>query len=155
MSIFVAVGTSHFDSLIGKMDELAPRLGEKVVMQIGLGRIQPRNAEYFRFAPSLQPYIDEASIVISHGGFGVMTEALSRGKPVIGVENTDMYDNHQTELLEQFAEEEYILWCRTMDDLEAAIREAPRRTFRPYAKPESTIGARIRKFLDETARDRR
>ena len=68
MSIFVAVGTSHFDSLIGKMDELAPRLGEKVVMQIGLGRIQPRNAEYFRFAPSLQPYIDEASIVISQSG---------------------------------------------------------------------------------------
>jgi beta-1,4-N-acetylglucosaminyltransferase len=145
--IFVAVGTSHFDSLIEQVDSIAPRLPEEVVMQIGTSRREPKNAAFFRFAPSLEEYFARASVVISHGGFGIMTEALERGLKVIAVENTDMFDNHQVELLEKFDAGGYVLWCRDLRDIESAIAEVDRRTFRPYTRPECHIGERIREFL--------
>jgi UDP-N-acetylglucosamine transferase subunit ALG13 len=147
MDVFVAVGTSHFDSLVERMDALAPKLPGKVVMQIGIGAVEPKNAAFFRFAPTLHEYIAGASVVVSHGGFGIMTEALAEGKRVVGVENRDMYDNHQVELLRKFSEEGYITWCRDLSTLEESIHEAARSNPRPYIKPESTIGARIREFL--------
>ena len=62
------------------MDEMAPTLPEEVVMQIGNGQYVPRNCQYFRFAPSLESYYDGAMIVVSHGGLGITTETLERGK---------------------------------------------------------------------------
>ena len=35
--ILVTVGTTNFDALVRRMDELAPELGEAVVCQIGGG----------------------------------------------------------------------------------------------------------------------
>ena len=69
--IFVTVGAGDFNALIQAMDELAPRLaaaGEKVLLQIGHGAYVPQHAEYFRFAPSLEPYFDQADVIVSHGG---------------------------------------------------------------------------------------
>jgi UDP-N-acetylglucosamine transferase subunit ALG13 len=147
MDVFVAVGTSHFDSLVERMDEIAPRLQGRVVMQIGIGSSTPKNVEFFRFAPSLAGHMAAASVVVSHGGFGIMTEALGMGKRVVGVENKDMYDNHQVELLRKFSEEGYITWCRDLRTLEESIHEASRSNPRPYTRPESSIGRRIREFL--------
>ncbi len=148
--IFVAVGTSHFESLIRQIDAIAPRLTEEVVMQIGSSTTEPKNAAFFRFAPNLDDHIARASIVISHGGFGLMTEALERGRKVIGVDNNEMFDNHQVELLEKFDQMGLIHWCRDLGDLETAIGEVSGRTFQPYSRPECSIGERIRDFLGST-----
>jgi len=151
MKVFVAVGTSHFDSLVEGMDAIAPRFAGGVVMQIGIGTVVPKNAESFRFAPTLGDRIAEADVVVSHGGFGILTEALTQGKRVVGVENAEMIDNHQRELLKKFSDEGYLIWCRDITRLEEAIREAVASTPRPYVVPESTIGARIREFLGAPA----
>lgn len=148
--IFVAVGTSHFEDLIRQVDAIAPRLSEEVVMQIGSSITEPKNTSFFRFAPNLDDHIARASIVISHGGFGLMTEALERGRKVVGVENHEMFDNHQVELLEKFDQMGLIHWCRDLRDLETAIGEVSRRTFQPYSRPECSIGERIREFLGPT-----
>jgi UDP-N-acetylglucosamine transferase subunit ALG13 len=147
MKIFVAVGTSHFDALVERMDAIAPGLPGGVTMQIGIGRVVPKNAPSFRFEPSLRDRIAEADLVVSHGGFGIMTEALSQGKRVVGVENSEMMDNHQRELLLKFSEEGYITWCRDLSGLEESILRAAGSNPKPYVLPESTMGARIREFL--------
>src|SRR5947209_11093294 len=53
LMIFVTVGTTDFDALVRRIDELAPSLGEEVLCQIGKGSYLPRNCRYFRYAPSL------------------------------------------------------------------------------------------------------
>lgn len=150
--IFVAVGTTDFDALIRKIDEIAPRLPEKVVMQIGNGQYVPQNCQYIRFAPSLDPYYDRATIVVSHGGLGITTEALERGKKLIGVENTACHDTHQRELLSTLSEEGYLIWCRNLDDLPEALEYARHHELKKYVAPRCEIHTLIKQFLQNQER---
>ena len=145
--IFVAVGTTDFDALIKKMDEIAPRLPEKVIVQIGNGQYVPQNCQYIRFAPSLAPYYDRATIVVSHGGLGIITEALERGKKLIGVENTACHGAHQRELLSTLSEEGYLIWCRNLDDLPKALEYVRCHEPKRYTAPGCEIHTMIGQFL--------
>ena len=137
--IFVTVGSTDFDGLIAKMDELAPHLGDAVVMQIGLGEHVPQHAEFFRFVPFLEYYYDQAEIVVAHGGMGTIAEALEREKRLICVVNPATYDRHQEHLLRILAEREHLLWCKDLDYLEDAIRQARTAKFVRYEPPECHI----------------
>jgi len=101
--IFVAVGTTYFSTLVRAMDELSLSLSEDVVMQIGRSAYVPEHCEHFRFAPSLFPYYERASLVVSHGGLGIVTEVLNCGRPLVAVEDPDQPDRHQREILSEWA----------------------------------------------------
>ena len=149
--IFVAVGTTDFDALIVKVDEIAPSLSEEVVMQIGNGRYIPKNCRYFRFAPSLESYYDDAAIVVSHGGLGIITEALEHGRKLVGVENATCHGAHQRELLSTLAQEGYLIWCQDLDKLPEALECAKSREFEKYVGPECEIHVVIKEFLQSQA----
>ena len=142
--IFVAVGTTDFDSLIQEMDRLASRLPQQVVMQIGNGQYVPKNGQHFRFAPSLDPYYDQASIVVSHGGLGIINEALLRGKKLIGVENSSVHGRHQADLLAKLSRDGYLVWCQDVDQLSEALGCARQLEFPPYVAPGCEIHQRCR-----------
>ena len=110
--IFVAIGTTFFDTLIKYMDNLSLDLNEKVIMQIGRSKYVPLNCEYFRFVPSLVPYYERASLIVSHGGLGILTEVLERRLPLIAVEDPNQPDRHQRELLSVWEREGYLIWCK-------------------------------------------
>lgn len=146
--IFVAVGTTEFDALVRAVDALALSLSEGVVMQIGNSRYAPRNCEHFRFAPSLDPYYEQANVVVSHGGLGILTEALERGKRVIAVEDHNQPDRHQRELLTALVQEEHLIWCKKLDDLpEALVVASTAWQPRPYIQPECRIHTVVADFL--------
>jgi UDP-N-acetylglucosamine transferase subunit ALG13 len=147
--IFVATGTTGFDELVDRMDHLTPALGEAVVVQIGNGQYTPQHAYYFRFAPSLTPYYEQASLVVAHGGVGITLEVLDHGKPLVGVSNPDRYDQHQRDLLGVLAAQNYLVWCQELSDLAKAIQQAKQASFRRYVKPECTIHTQIKDFLDK------
>lgn len=142
--IFVTVGTSDFDPLVVKMDELAPTLPEPVVIQIGTGEYIPQNCTYFRFAPSLEPYYDQADVVVAHGGLGTTMEVLRRGKALISVENTTCIDSHQTDILGALSSQGYLVWCRDLDALPAILERLPTIHLKPYVPPPCEIAERIR-----------
>ena len=81
--VFVTVGTTDFDPLLRAADEAAPRLGLPVKFQIGIGSYEPKNGEWVRHAPSLEPYYDRAAVVVAHGGAGTILEVLRRGVPLV------------------------------------------------------------------------
>ena len=97
--IFVTVGTTAFDALVRRMDELVPDLGEQVICQIGSGSYTPRQCDSLRFAPSLLEFFQRARLVVSHGGQGSIMEAVGSGKPLVGVSNPDRIDRHQDDIL--------------------------------------------------------
>jgi len=150
--IFVTVGTSDFDPLVKKMDELAPTLAEPVVAQIGTGEYVPRNCEYFRFAPSLEPYYDRADVVVAHGGLGTTMEVLKKGKKLISVENTTCIDSHQTDILEGFSAEGHLIWCRDLDELPSLLARLPAIHLKPYVSPPCEIAEIIRDFVGQSHR---
>jgi UDP-N-acetylglucosamine transferase subunit ALG13 len=146
--IFVTVGTTDFDALAARMDEIAARLDEEVVIQTGRGAYEPRYARRFRFAPSLDEYYRQARLVVSHGGLGTLIEVLRLGKPLIGVSNPDRFDLHQNDLLGELERGGYLLWCRNLADLSVDIQRATTMPFRRYQDPPCHIHLVIADFLD-------
>jgi beta-1,4-N-acetylglucosaminyltransferase len=146
--IFVAIGTTNFDALIEAMDDLSSGLPEKVVMQIGRSRYVPKHCEYFRFAPSLVPYYERASVVISHGGLGIVTEIMERGLPLVAVEDPDQPDRHQREILGVWEQEGHLVWCKDLQKLPQAIEQVRSQQFKPYTAPECWIHTLVAEFVD-------
>ncbi len=145
--IFVTVGSTDFDLLVEKMDCLAPSLQEPVVMQIGLGNYKPKHSQFFAFAPSLDPYYEQADLIIAHGGLGTIVEALERGKKLICVVNPATYDQHQEHLLRVFVAQNYLLWCKDLEHLDEAIQQARATQFAAYQPPECHIHEVIVEYL--------
>ena len=146
--IFVTVGSTDFDALLATMDELAPRLHADIVMQIGLGQYTPKNARFFRFAPELDAYYDEAELVVAHGGLGTIVEVLQKGKKLVCVVNPTTYDRHQEHLLQTFASQRHLLWCKEMGRLEEAIDQARVMQFERYQPPECQLHKVIVQYLN-------
>ena len=90
------------------MDELASQMDEPVVFQIGDGYYEPTQGEWFRFRPSVEELMAEASLVVAHGGFGTTIEVLQSGTPLVSVPNPDRYDDHQEAILGRFAADGYL-----------------------------------------------
>lgn len=145
--IFVAIGTTYFDALVRAMDRLRQDLNEEVMMQIGRSEYVPQNCEYFRFIPSLAPYYDRASLVVSHGGLGIVTEVMELGLPLVVVEDPQQPDRHQREILTEWEREGHLVWCKDLKELPQAIELARCQEFKPYVAPECRIHTVIAEFL--------
>lgn len=146
--IFVAVGTTNFDSLLQRMDELCASLAEEVIMQTGRSGYKPQNCEHFKFAPSLAPYYEKASLVVSHGGLGIVTEVMERQRPLVAVEDPDQPDQHQREILTVWEQEGHLIWCKDLQKLAEAIQQATTQ-LKPYTAPPCTIHTIIADYLNK------
>ncbi|MER2599570.1 MAG: PssE/Cps14G family polysaccharide biosynthesis glycosyltransferase [Caldilineales bacterium] len=145
--LFITVGTTDFDPLVAAGDALAAQTGERVVIQIGHGEVEPQHAEWLRFALSLEPYYDQAEVVITHGGLGTLTELLHRGQRVVGVSNPDRFDRHQDQILQAFSQANHLIWCQDLKELALAVEQARSAHFTPYTPPRSHIHELIAEFL--------
>jgi len=150
--IYVTVGTEGFDPLAKKMDELVGegKINEKVVIQIGCGKYIPKNCEHYDIVPSEkhEELYKKADLIISHGGAGTIFEVLERGKKMIGVENPCVADSHQSDLLGEFSEKGFLVWCKNLDDLEETIKKIKKIKYKKYQQPECKIQYKIKEFLD-------
>ena len=118
-----------FTRLIKKMDEIAGRLDEEVIMQIGFVPYEPQHAKHFShtsYQESLS-YFRNASLVIGHGGAGTILNALRFNVPIVVVPRGHHYgehfDDHQMELAQRLVGNELIKVVYDIEELESAIRE--------------------------------
>lgn len=124
--IFVTVGNHDqgFDRLIKKMDEIAGKIDEKVIMQIGYTKYKPVNAEYFDFIESFEEIKRlnrEARVVVCHAGAGSILTALEQHTSVIVVPRLKKYNehlnDHQIEIAEAMAENNRVKIALDVDNL--------------------------------------
>lgn len=147
--IFVTVGSTRYDNLIKKIDELVKeaKIIEEVVCQIGKGSYIPQNCQYFRIASSITDYIRKASLVISQGGAATIFEVLKEGKRLIGVANPYFADNRDKHLLGKLSEESFLLFCGDLDQLyEYIISKTP---LKLYYDDNRELIKSLREFIEE------
>lgn len=133
--VFVTVGTTQFDSLIetvtqNKIIKILKQLGyTKLLLQIGRCEFEPEIKtdvkgfiiEYYKYKPTLEEDIEEASLVISHAGAGTCLEVLGAEKPLLVVINDELMGNHQIELAQQLKTDGHIEYC-TCSTLEDTLK---------------------------------
>jgi UDP-N-acetylglucosamine transferase subunit ALG13 len=99
--IFVTVGNHYqsFDRLIKKVDEIAPRLPQEIVVQKGYSRYTPQNTKYFDFVPlkSAMEYIRKSDLVVSHAGFGTIILCKEYGVPLLIFPRRKKYSEHMND----------------------------------------------------------
>lgn len=125
--ILVTVGTTlTFDDLIQTVDELAAAqfFDEKVICQIGHGSYIPKHCEYFKFQKNLDALIDQASLIVCHGGTGSTLELLIKEKRFVAVANPKGADNHQAQFLTRLGQQTPILWTADLQQLATMIDKA-------------------------------
>ncbi len=123
--IFVTVGTTHFDALIESVDTLVEqgRLEGDIVYQIGSGKYEPRHGTFFRFKPSIDPELEAADFVITHGGATVFS-LLGQRKRFVAVANTSLDGNHQARFLAFLGARSSVIWTDELDELGERVAEA-------------------------------
>ena len=96
--IFVTVGTHEqpFNRLVKYMDEWAQRRNEEVVIQTGFSTYEPKKAKWKKLYPYnvMLENVDEARIVITHGGPSSFIIPLQMGKIPVVVPRKKKFDEH-------------------------------------------------------------
>ena len=98
--IFVTVGTheQQFDRLVSYIDDLCAKgeITEEVVMQIGFCTYEPKNCKYSKLIAhkDIKQYVEEARIVITHGGPASFIMPLQHGKIPIVVPRQERFGEH-------------------------------------------------------------
>ena len=131
------------------MDEVAGRIQEKVVMQIGSTTYLPRNARWFRFADyeEMKCLNKAARVVVTHAGAGSIITALQAGTTVVVVPRLSRYgehiDDHQLELAGTLSTEGRVTAVSEVEELESIVQGMTR------PKPRSRRANRLIKALRE------
>jgi len=98
--IFVTTGTQEpFDRLIQVIDEIAPTINEKIVVQAFKYKYKARNFDVLDFIPPNQfnELIKEARLLISHAGMGTVITALTNNKPIVIMPRIARLGEHRNE----------------------------------------------------------
>lgn len=107
--IFVTVGTheQQFNRLVEYMDKWASQHDEEVVIQTGYSTYEPKYATWSKLFPysEMVKKVDEARIVITHGGPSSFIMPLQIGKTPIVVPRTFKFNEHVNDHQLKFCEE--------------------------------------------------
>lgn len=87
--IFVSVGTfiQGYDELVFAMDDVCAQTGIPAFAQIGNSMFLPQHMEYSRFltASEMQARLQQAQLLVCHGGFGIIGDAMRAQRPIVAV----------------------------------------------------------------------
>lgn len=155
--ILVLLGTQPFPfaRLISELTLLkeAGQLGkEKVIIQSGSTPIEHQDFEFQPFIQhqELDQLIEQADLVVTHGGAGSIFEALQKQKKVIALARLQRFnehvDDHQEELVGQLMQDKHIIGCKTLAESFALLTDYE---FAPYHSSQEKIINLIQGWINE------
>ncbi len=140
--VLVTVGTQKqsFERIFDIVRNSKELKKENLVVQRGYTKCNnSKRIKSFDFIPleEMEKYIDEADLIISHGGVGTIFSAVKKGKKVIAVPRLEKYgehiNDHQIEICEELEKEGYILYYKDgIDNIDDLIRKIRNMNFETY-----------------------
>lgn len=138
--IFAAVGSQFpFDRLIKIIDAVAADIDEPVVAQTLKGEYKPVNITTVDVLPpaEFRKHFDEARVIVTHAGMGVILTAMEANKPVIvcprNPENGEILNNHQIATTARMREMNYVYVAEDEETMRKLLSD-------PNLKPLHHVG---------------
>jgi len=131
--IYATVGTMHleFSRLIYRMDAIAEKTDEQIIVQTGLGLVTPDHCEHFDF-DSRERVLElqrSARVIVCHAGIGSVIDALEAGRPLVVIPRLKRFNehnnDHQVDLAEAVERRGWGRMIRAIEELEPACAEPP------------------------------
>ena len=157
--ILVMLGTQNnsFHRLLEEIDNLIEKgiIKDEVVVQAGYTKYESKNMKVFGLVSleELENLIENADLIITHGGVGSITLSLKKGKKVIAIPRLHEYhehvNDHQKEIVETFNEKGYIIGIQDVKDLGEALKKVE--DFKPqkYQSNNQKMLKIIEDFIDK------
>lgn len=154
--ILVTLGTQSqkFYRLLDALDNSS--IKEEIIVQAGgSSSYQSKKMKIMEFIPydEMNSLINEASLIITHGGTGSIIMPLQREKKVIACARLSKYNehinDHQKEIVDVFAEEGYILKFEEGDLLDTIVKKSEKWTPRKYVSNTATFIKQLKEEIDK------
>ena len=158
--ILVTLGTQDksFERLLKAIDKEIEKgnIKDKVLVQAGYTKYKSKNMEIFKTVSNdrLEELMDEASLIITHGGVGSILLALKHNKKVIAAPRLSKYNehtnDHQKQIVEEFGRLGYIMPLKDLTKLDKMLIKS--KTFKPkeFKGNNENFKKMIRNYIEES-----
>lgn len=156
--ILVLLGTQNnsFHRLLEEIQKNIEKgnIKEKVVVQKGYTKFESPNMTTYTQVPEkqLEELIEQADLVITHGGVGSIITAIEKNKKVISVPRLKKFkehvNDHQMDIIKSFDDAGYIIGIEGVEKLEEALEKVQNFEPKKYIKNTGNILKIIEDFID-------
>lgn len=152
--ILVLLGTQDkpFTRLLDSIEKIESN--QKIIVQAGNTEYFSNKMEIFDLISSdeLHELIKKADLIITHGGVGSIIECLRLNKKIIAAARLKEYgehvNNHQSEIIEEFEKEGYILKLDDFNDLQKTIKKAEKFKLKKFSSNNNKLLKIIEDYID-------
>lgn len=106
--IFITIGThpGQFTRLMKRIDEIAPKINEPIIIQTGFTKYNftSKNIKSFDFATDLEPYFKKSRLTITHSATSLLEFVLNHKKPIITIPRQKKFREHLNDHQVEFAQ---------------------------------------------------
>ena len=158
--ILVLLGTQdkEFPRLLQAIDREIEQgnIHEKVIVQAGQTKYTSKNMEIFDFLsePEFEKLMDEADLIITHGGAGSILSAIKKGKKVIAAARLAKYhehhNDHQKQIISEFASQGYILELKDFNRIGNLIEKSKKFKPKKFESNTHNMVKLIENYIENT-----
>ena len=158
--ILVILGTQNkpFARLLRAIDKQINdgNIKDKVVVQAGQTLYKSDNMEIFDFLSmdKFDNLLENADLIITHGGVGTILQAIRKNKKIIAVPRLSKYkehvNDHQKQIVNEFAKNGHILKCENLSKLDEVLEESKKFKPIPYKGSNSLMMNILEDYIENT-----
>lgn len=154
--ILVTLGTQKqpFTRLLDAIEN--SKIKDKIIVQAGHTKYDSKKMQIFDFIDyeEMNKLVDEADLIITHGGTGSIVGPLKKNKKVIACPRLKKYgehvDDHQIQIVEMFSDVGYILKLDENDDIDKLVKEIKNRKMIKFISNTDNFIKSIKEEIDNS-----
>lgn len=156
--ILVLLGTqnNNFNRLLSEIDKCINdnTITDNVIVQAGYTKYTSPKMEILDFIPleKFNSLLEQADLIITHGGVGSILTAIKLNKKVIAVPRLEKYkehvNDHQIQIVENFDKLGYLKGIFDINDLKDAIINISEFTPKKYVSNTKNILKIVTNYID-------
>lgn len=157
--IFITVGSQkfQFNRLLKEIDDIIEtgKFNKDIFAQTGYSDYEPKNYQFKKFIDreEFKKIMLKSDVIISHGGTGIIVNAIKQGKKVIAIPRLSKYgehvDDHQMQLVKEFESSGFIKAVYEINELKDILEEIDKMKFKKYESNTEKIIQSIEDFIGE------